>query len=132
MGRVVGMATDIEIYQDSAQPPEWRWRVAVDGDVIGKSSEGFSRRDYAANNLRTLPRYCRSIDIKAASENPGTGSERHLPLSFYEDEAAKWRWRVKARNGLIVHASDQGWDTKEEAVENVESLVAVVSGWAQD
>lgn len=125
------MATTVEIYKDASKSPEWRWSVKVDDTVIGKSSEGFSRQQYCINNLKSLPRYCRAVDIRAAAADADSpAAERLLPLEFYQDDADKWRWRIRAGNGLIVHASDQGWATKEETVTNVESLVAAVASWS--
>lgn len=133
------MATSVEIYQDSADPPEWRWSVKDGDTVIGKSSEGFSRQAYTVNNLKSLPKYCRDIDIKTASADADDpGAERLLPLEFYRDQRGQgdddgepqWRWRIKAQNGWIVHASDQGWDTKAEAESNVRELVAAILSWS--
>lgn len=122
------MATTVEIYEDNAS--EWRWRVSADGTILGKSSEGYNRAQYAENNLRTFPRYCRPIDIKTASEGAEIPAEKRiLPLEFYKDVESKWRWRITAQNGRIVHAADQGWKTKEEAVTNVRALVVAVDEW---
>jgi len=126
------MATTVEFYEDNSDPAEWRWRVTADATVIGKSSEGYSREQYATNNFQSLPKYCRAVDIKTASDDADApAAERLLPLEFYQDTAdpVQWRWRITAQNGRIVHASDQGWSTKAEAVTNVEALVGVVNGW---
>jgi uncharacterized protein YegP (UPF0339 family) len=122
---------NVEIYQDNSDPPEWRWRVTASGTVIGKSSEGFARKTYAENNFRSLPQYCRPVDVKAAADNTDVPEgERVLPLEFYEDQAGQWRWRIVARNGRIVHASDQGWDSKDDAVSNLEGLVSTATSWS--
>jgi uncharacterized protein YegP (UPF0339 family) len=124
------MATSVEIYQDSADPPEWRWRVKADDTIIGASSEGFSREAYTINNLKSLPKYCRDVDIKTASDDADSpASERLLPLEFYQDTGSEWRWRIKAQNGRIVHASDEGWGTKTEAEDNIRALVVAVNAW---
>ena len=124
------MATTVEFYEDNSDPSEWRWRVTADDTVIGKSSEGYSREQYATNNFKSLPRYCRAVDIKTASDDADApAGERLLPLEFYQDTGSEWRWRITAQNGRIVHASDEGWGTKAEAVTNVEALVVVAEGW---
>ena len=124
------MATTINIYENNKD--EWRWRVTVGGTVLGKSSEGYSRKTYASNNLKSLPRYCRGVNIKTASDDADApAAERLLPLEFYQDTATpvQWRWRITAQNGRIVHAADQGWDTKAEAVTNVEAMVVAAANW---
>ena len=121
----------IEIYQDESENAEWRWRVTdLSEQVIGKSSEGYSRRRYAENNLSALPMYCRAVDIKTASEADERSGDDVLPLEFYQDEVDQWRWRVRAGNGLIVHASAKGWDLKIEAVANIEALVRAAKQWS--
>jgi uncharacterized protein YegP (UPF0339 family) len=122
---------NVEFYQDESEKAEWRWRVtASDGTLIGKSTEGYSRKHNAENNLRSLPNYTRSVDIKTAA---AVGTTRppgaRLPLEFYTDDGGKWRWRVTAGNGNIVYASPAGFDTKETAVLNLEGLLYATAAW---
>lgn len=125
------MAT-VEIYQDESDKKEWRWRVkADDGTIIGKSSEGFARKDHTGNNLASLPKYARETDIKTAAAAPDPRPEgSQLPLEFYKDDDGEWRWRITARNGKIVHASVKGWEDKAGAKSNLEGLLKVISGWS--
>jgi uncharacterized protein YegP (UPF0339 family) len=125
------MATTVEFYKDAADPPEWRWRVkASNGQIIGASSEGYQRETYAKNNLTALPKYCREVDIKTASDQPDPRpADATLPLEFYEDNASEWRWRITAQNGQIVHASSEGYSDKAGAKGNLEGLVAAVNTW---
>jgi len=114
---------NVEFYQDESDKKEWRWTTTENETVLGKSSEGFHSRSYAENNFKSLPSFCLPADVKVASEDP-ENSQR--PLSFYQDDSEdpQWRWRVKAANGLITHASAKGWPTKREAIENVTALGA--------
>ena len=61
------MTSSVEVYQDSSDPSEWRWRVTRDGDPLAKSSEGFSKETHTRNNLGSFPIYCRPVDIKTAT-----------------------------------------------------------------
>ena len=116
----------VEIYQDESERQEWRWRVkASNGKVLGASSEGFARRSYTENNLKSLPSFCLASDIKVASED----ETAKRPLSFYKDEADEWRWRIKAGNGQITHASSEGFVSKQNAVDNVAGLASRVREW---
>ena len=121
------MAT-VEIYQDDSDNKEWRWTVTAGETAIGKSSEGFNSKSYAQNNLKSFPSFCLPADVKVASEDP-ENSKR--PLSFYQDtsDVPQWRWRVKAGNGFITHASVRGWPTRQEAVDNVAGLNSAVKVW---
>lgn len=41
-------------------------------------------------------------------------------LTYFEDKAGKWRWRLVAtRNGKIVAASSQGFHDRTEAEDNL-------------
>ena len=45
--------TDIEVYEDSKG--EWRWRIrSENNEIIGASSEGFSARSVAEENVYLL------------------------------------------------------------------------------
>ena len=124
------MAT-FEFYQDGSESQEWRWRVKADnGQIIGASSEGYGREQYAKNNLTSLPKYCRDADIKTASDQAyPRPADAKLPLEFYKDNADEWRWHITAMNGQIVHAATEGYSSKSSAKTNLESLVAIVKTW---
>lgn len=119
--------TSVEFYRDESEKKEWRWRVkAGNGQIIGASSEGYRREAYAENNLRSLPAFCLPADVKVASDDP-ENSKR--PLSFYQDNADEWRWRIVATNGQIVHASSEGYSAKQGAVGNLSGLRVAVEVW---
>jgi len=122
----------VEIYQDESEKQEWRWRVKADNNqIIGASSEGYQREEYAKNNLVSLPKYCRAIDIKTASDQPHPRDpDAKLPLEFYKDNADEWRWRITSANGQIVHAASEGYVNKADAKSNLEGLVATVNAWS--
>lgn len=122
---------NVEFYQDDSEDKEWRWRVkATNGQIIGASSEGYRQEQYAKNNLSSLPKYCREVDIKTASEKSDERpDDAILPLEFYKDNADEWRWRITAANGQIVHAATEGYGSKGGAVSNLEGLVSAVQTW---
>jgi len=125
---------NVEFYQDDSEDKEWRWRVkASNGQIIGASSEGYGQEQYAKNNLTSLPKYCRQVDIKTASEQSDERpDDAILPLEFYKDNANEWRWRITAGNGQIVHAATEGYINKSGAVSNLEGLVSAVQAWTAD
>jgi uncharacterized protein YegP (UPF0339 family) len=116
----------IEFYQEANQG-EWRWRVRADNsEIVGASTEGYSRRVSAEHNLRSLLNYCRPVDIRIAADTKERPPEATFPLRFYEDAQGEWRWRVETRNGNIVHASTEGFERRTDAVANLEVLTRVV------
>lgn len=112
---------EVTYYQE--ENSDWRWRVVADnGNIIGASTEGYTRRANAEINFKTLGRYCRPTDIKVASEMNERPSNARLPLMFYKGEDGDWRWRVQAANGKTVHASTEGYRDKRDATKNLETL----------
>jgi len=125
------MTATVEFYKDESDKHEWRWRVkAANGQIVGASTEGYGHESHARNNLTSLPRYCRDVDVRTAAEQSDPRPDgATLPLEFYKDKAGEWRWRVTARNGQVVHASSEGYKDKAGARGNLESLVAAVAAW---
>lgn len=116
---------NIEFYQEDNK--DWRWRVRADNaEIVGASTEGYTRRANAENNLRSLLNYCRPVDIRIAADATTREPGARHPLHFYEDDAGQWRWRVQAQNGNIVHASSEGFVRREDAVENLKVLTETV------
>jgi uncharacterized protein YegP (UPF0339 family) len=119
----------IEFYQEETNK-DWRWRVrAANSKIVGASTEGYSRQTNAKNNLRSLMKYCRDVDIRIASEMKVRPPEATHPLHFYKDPEGMWRWRVTAQNGQIVHASTEGFENRVDAVRDLEILVDLVKSW---
>jgi uncharacterized protein YegP (UPF0339 family) len=115
----------IEYYQE--EQGDWRWRVKADNSkIVGASTEGYRRRIDAEVNLRSLMAYCRPQDIRIAADTKERPADAIHPLEFYEDDKKLWRWRVKARNGNIVHASSEGFADRGNAVNNLEVLMRLV------
>ena len=45
----------VEFYKDESEGEEWRWRVRTgDGNQVGASEEGFTRKENAQKNLENL------------------------------------------------------------------------------
>ena len=74
------------------------------------------------------PRKTRAKAAAAAAEPAPAGPEAVEPsepaveekhsraFEIHEDEAGKWRWRLRARNGELVAMSEQGFTTKTGAI----------------
>lgn len=121
--------SDVEFHQEGNG--DWRWRVTADNNrIVGASTEGYRRKIDAENNFSSLCRYCRSTDIKIASSAEERPEGARLPLEFYKNEEGDWRWRVTAANGKVVHASTEGYQNKNDAVENLTALSTESRAWS--
>lgn len=51
-----------------------------------------------------------------------------LPIRFevYKDKSAKWRWRMIARNGLIIADGSQGYSRKSSVDRAIRKLLSNV------
>jgi uncharacterized protein YegP (UPF0339 family) len=80
---------NIEFYQDESDKKDWRWRVkASNGQNIGKSSEGYSSRSAAENNLTAIPRIAIPSNIKIAAAGEADENPK-FAVQFYQDESEK-------------------------------------------
>lgn len=93
-----------EVYKDKRGKYRWR-RTGPDGAVLGRSSEGYTKRSDAEANMNR-------------GANAGDSWE------FYTDRRGEHRWRRRARNGSLIGASPVGYGTRRDAEAN-----AAVNGW---
>lgn len=94
-----------ELYEDKRG--EWRWRrTAVNGNVVGASSEGYKVKADAVSNAEHYG--------YNGKFNPAGSWE------FYEDKKGEWRWRHTATNGNIIGAASEGYKARADAVKNAE------------
>lgn len=110
----------IEVYED--KNGKWRWRVLSDGGVIGSSHKGFKDKGEVRGNLRSL------VD----------NAQGALDVEYYEDRRGLWRWRafkvdmhkLKIRNIKevnLIASSSEGFDLHVDAINNIESVKAVIN-----
>ncbi len=121
----------VEFYRDAAG--EMRWRVrrkeqeeeGEEGEIVGKSSEGYQLPAGFERAIANAYRVALALVIELVRSPPDFGGPVPMPpparpdtLEFYQDEAELWRWRVKASNGRILGASDEGYPTRRSAASN--------------
>jgi len=113
--RAAGAATrqlKFEVYQDNAK--KYRWRLkAANGEILATSGEGYKSKESCKKGLASVQ--------KGAS----TGK---LKFDVYKDNAGKYRWRLKASNGLIVAASSQGYKGKADCQHAIDLIKKGASG----
>lgn len=51
---------------------------------------------------------------------------RRGKLQFYRDAAGAWRWRIRARNGLVVADSAEGYSSKPKARQGYDAMLTAI------
>jgi uncharacterized protein YegP (UPF0339 family) len=110
----LGLAADpkltFEVYAD--RKDEFRWRLKTDADkILATSGQG-----YAAKR-----------DCKKGAERIKADADK-LNFEVYEDRKKEHRFRIKAANGQVIGASNEGYPTKADA----EKVVEVIKKGAKD
>ena len=105
---------NLEYYEDKSG--KFRWRLThSNGNVVGASSQGFSSKASAKNNVASTLR-----GLSEITENP---NESSYTLEMYTDKKGEHRWQLIARNGEIVCSATEGFSSKSSAKGNIESHI---------
>jgi len=99
-------ADGFEVYKDKRGHYRWR-RTGADGKIIGRSSEGYTKRSDAEANMKR-------------------GTNGKDKWEFYTDSRGQHRWRCRSQNGRLIGASPAGYKSKNEAQAN-----ATMNGWSR-
>ena len=92
-----------EIYED--KQGEWRWRhTASNGNIVGAASEGYKNKEACIKNAE-------HYGYNDKFNNAGT-------WEMYQDKKEEWRWRHTAANGEIIGSSTQGYQHKQDCIDN--------------
>lgn len=94
-----------EIYKDAKD--EFRWRLKDGDTVLGTGGQGYVKKADAQKGVERM------------QKDAGTDA---LAFEVYEDNAKKFRWRAKVKNGNVVAASASGYATKAEAEKAVKGI----------
>ncbi|GAB3690767.1 hypothetical protein GCM10028857_27480 [Salinarchaeum chitinilyticum] len=101
-----------EVYEDNAG--EYRWRLVHDnGNVIADPGEGYSRRDGVDDAVER---------IKAVAGEADTLEYEPAAFELYADAADEWRWRLRHRNGRVLADSGEGYASRRNARDGIESV----------
>jgi uncharacterized protein YegP (UPF0339 family) len=93
-----------ETYTDAKH--EYRWRLKDgDGDIIATSGQGYAAKADCTKMVDNL--------VKDVSK---------YTFDVYEDNAKKFRFRIKASNGQVVGSSNTGYDKKADAEKVVDAI----------
>ena len=92
-----------EVYQDAQL--QWRWRKTqtANGQIVGKSTEGYHNRSDCESNLKR--------------NSPG-GQLAGDKWDIYQNVIGLWYWRLTAANGKIIGAAHEGFSSRFNCVHN--------------
>ena len=102
-----------EIFEDKAG--EWRWRLRASNDeLVAVSEQGFASKGGVVKALDVVRRNVAEAEDHTEAQTAEDGSEVKGGKGFeiYEDNAGKWRWRLRASNGELIAVSEQGFASK--------------------
>ena len=94
-----------EIYKDKSD--EFRWRLKDGDSTLGTSGQGYAKKEDARKGVERI------------QKDAGTDA---VTFEVYEDNAKKYRWRAKVKNGNIIASSSTGYEKKDECEKVVKSI----------
>jgi len=101
-----------ELYEDAAG--EWRWRfVHRNGNRMGDSGEGYTRRGEAEDAIERIKRYGPEADTLTVGA---------AAFELFEDGAGEHRWRFRHRNGTVLSVASEGFASRSNAIGNINSV----------
>lgn len=101
-----------ETYADDSGTYHWRL-VHEEGDVLADSSEGYASRSDRDDAMERIRYYVQAADYP-----------RMDPAAFelYRDRGGEYRWRLLHQNGNILADSSEGYSSRQQARESVDSV----------
>ena len=118
-----------EAYEDSAG--EYRWRlVHRNGNIIADSGEGYASKGKAKQGLESVRNNAPGAYVvdQSKDDSPPEQGGSNATFELFEDRAGKWRWRLRHDNGNIIADSGQGYSSKQNAKQGLDSVRTNVPG----
>jgi len=143
--RIEDSQSQFELYTDRGGKHRWRLRHR-NGNIIADSSQGYASRQKAQQGLSAVRRdaFGASVldldrtDTDVEHVDDATDGDAAPPVlgdeavesrstfEVYEDNAGKYRWRLRHDNGNITASSSRGYasaSNRDEAIERVRGYV---------
>ncbi|MCD2199462.1 DUF1508 domain-containing protein [Halobacterium sp. KA-4] len=103
---------DFDVYEDDAG--EYRWRLrAENGNIVADSGEGYTRRGEAEDAVERVREYAPDADALDVG---------FAAFEVYEDAGGEWRWRLRHRNGNIIADGGEGYSSRTNAHDAIDSV----------
>jgi len=118
------------VYEDEGG--DHRWRLRHDnGNIIADGSQGYSSKQKAKQGLESVKTNAAGADVAdlAKGETTEEGSSK-ATFEIYQDEAEKWRWRLRHDNGEIIADGGHGYSSKQKAKQGMRSVKTNAAGAA--
>ena len=93
--------------------------LASNGQVIG-TSEVYSSKAGCLNGIESVKKNAPVANVEDQTVE-GYAAEKHPKFEIYKDKAGEFRFRLKARNGEPILASE-GYTAKTSCINGVESV----------
>ena len=94
---------------------------AGNGEVIGIGGEVFNTLASAKNSIESIKKNAPIANVEDQTVE-GFEAQKHPKFEIYVDNAGEFRFRLKARNGEPILASE-GYTTKAGCKNGVESVI---------
>ncbi len=93
---------------------------AGNGEVIATGGEVYSSLDSCKNGIESVAKNAPIANLEDQTVE-GYETEKHPKFEIYKDKAGEFRFRLKARNGEIIAASE-GYVKKDGCKNGIESV----------
>ncbi|MBE6857296.1 MAG: YegP family protein [Ruminococcus sp.] len=93
---------------------------AGNGEVIATGGEVYSSIDSCKNGVESVAKNAPIANLEDQTVE-GYETEKHPKFEIYKDKAGEFRFRLKARNGEIIAASE-GYVKKDGCKNGIESV----------
>jgi len=121
------------LFRDAAE--EFRWRLRHEnGQILAGPGQSYTTKENAINGIDSVkenapgaPVQDQTVPATAAGEAtilPSAGPDQPSSATFelYEDTAEEFRWRLRHDNGQLIAEPGQGYSSKANAVNGIESV----------
>lgn len=105
-------AYSFEVYEDAADEHRWRL-VAENGNIVADGGEGYPSQSAAENAVERVQEHIEAANVLDIGE---------AAFEVFEDNAGRYRWRLRHRNGNILLDSGDGYASRSGAYDGIESV----------
>ena len=102
---------EIDVYEDEAGG--FRWRLTGSDDLVEADSNGYESRQGAEKAVDRVRKFLPEADLIDVGQSA---------FEIYVDEGGANRWRLRHRNGNVIASSGDGYASRRNVMETIESV----------
>ncbi|WP_226009967.1 YegP family protein [Halomicrobium salinisoli] len=103
---------EFEVYEDASG--DYRWRlVAGNGEIIADGGQGFIGEEMAEDSIERVRGHSADADVLDIGR---------AAFEVYKDAGNDFRWRLRHRNGNILADSGEGYASRTNAFDGIDSV----------